>query len=98
MSSPYFHHRQTPVWRPRINGEHTMKITELLLQAELDRKAVGIRKKLEIGITMRYVKIAEHYKVEAVVKLERYRAVQMQEALVKMQHEQQEREKQGMLQ
>jgi integrase len=52
----------------------------------------------EIGMTMRYVKIAEHYKVEAVVKLERYRAVQMQEALVKMQHEQQEREKQGMLQ
>ena len=56
-----------------------MKITELLLLAELDRKAVGIRKKLEIGITMRYVKIAEHYKVEAVEKLERYRAVQMQE-------------------
>jgi hypothetical protein len=26
----------------------------------------------EIGMTMRYVKIAEHYKVEAVVKLEKY--------------------------
>jgi site-specific recombinase XerD len=33
----------------------------------------------EIGMTMRYVKIAEHYKVEAVEKLEKYRAVQMQE-------------------
>jgi len=52
----------------------------------------------EIGMTMHHVKIAEHYKVEAVVKLERYRAVQMQEAVVKMQQEQQEREKQGMLQ
>jgi len=40
-------------------------------------------------------KIAEHYKVEAVVKLEKYRAVKMQEALVKMQ---QEEEKLGMLQ
>jgi hypothetical protein len=28
---------------------------------------------------MRYVKIAEHYKVEAVVKLENYRALKMQE-------------------
>ena len=28
----------------------------------------------EIGTTMLYVKIAEHYKVEAVVKLEQYRA------------------------
>lgn len=34
----------------------------------------------EIGMTMRYVKIAEHYKVEAVERLEKYRAVQMQEA------------------
>jgi integrase/recombinase XerD len=34
----------------------------------------------EIGMTMRYVKIAEHYKVEAVEKLEKYRAVKMQEA------------------
>jgi integrase/recombinase XerD len=33
----------------------------------------------EIGMTMRYVKIAEHYKVEAVEQLEKYRAVQMQE-------------------
>jgi site-specific recombinase XerD len=33
----------------------------------------------EIGMTMRYVKIAEHYKVEAVERLEKYRAVQMQE-------------------
>ena len=33
----------------------------------------------EIGMTMRYVKIAEHYKVEAVDRLEKYRAVQMQE-------------------
>jgi integrase len=49
----------------------------------------------EIGMTMRYVKIAEHYKVEAVVKLEKYRAVKMQEAVVKMQ---QEEEKLGMLQ
>ena len=40
-------------------------------------------------------KIAEHYKVEAIVKLEKYRAVKMQEAVVKMQ---QEEEKLGMLQ
>lgn len=33
----------------------------------------------EIAMTMRYVKIAEHYKVEAVEQLEKYRAVQMQE-------------------
>lgn len=33
----------------------------------------------EIGMTMRYVKIAEHYRVEAVERLENYRAVQMQE-------------------
>lgn len=33
----------------------------------------------EIGMTMRYVKIAEHYKVEAVERLEKYRAMQMQE-------------------
>ncbi|MGB7843991.1 MAG: tyrosine-type recombinase/integrase [Candidatus Acidiferrum sp.] len=33
----------------------------------------------EIGMTMRYVKIAEHYKVEAVERLGKYRAVQMQE-------------------
>jgi integrase len=38
----------------------------------------------EIGMTMRYVKIAEHYKVEAVAKLENYRAVKMQEAEEKM--------------
>jgi integrase len=38
----------------------------------------------EIGMTMRYVKIAEHYKVEAVVKLENYRAVKMQEVEEKM--------------
>jgi hypothetical protein len=41
------------------------------------------------------VKIAEHYKVEAVVKLEKYRAVKMREAVVKMQEEE---EKMGMLQ
>jgi len=33
---------------------------------------------------MRYVKIAEHYKVEAVVKFEKYRSVKMQEAEQKM--------------
>jgi hypothetical protein len=49
-------------------------------------------------MTMRYVKIAEHYKVEAVVKLEQYRAVKMQEAVVEIQEEQQEAEKLGMLQ
>jgi len=49
----------------------------------------------EIGMTMRHVKIAEHYKVEAVEKLEKYRAMKMQEAVVKMQ---QEDEKLGMLQ
>ena len=38
----------------------------------------------EIGMTMRYVKIAEHYKVEAVMKLEKYHAVKMQEAEEKM--------------
>jgi hypothetical protein len=41
------------------------------------------------------VKIAEQYKVEAVVKLEKYRAAKMQEAVVKMQ---QEEEKRGILQ
>jgi hypothetical protein len=34
---------------------------------------------------MRYVRIAEHYKVEAAVKLEQYRGIQ--EAVVKMQQE-----------
>jgi integrase len=38
----------------------------------------------EIGMTMRYVKIAEHYKVEAVVKLENYRALKMQEVEEKL--------------
>jgi integrase len=38
----------------------------------------------EIGMTMRYVKIAQHYKVEAVEKLEKYRAVQMQEVEKRM--------------
>ncbi len=47
---------------------------------------------------MCYVKIAEHYKVEAVMKLEQYRALKMQEAIVRMQEEQQEAEKLGMLQ
>ena len=52
----------------------------------------------EIGMTMRYVKIAEHYKVEAVEKLEKYRAVKMQEAVVKMQQEGEKRKSWGMLQ
>lgn len=34
----------------------------------------------EIGMTTRYVKIAERYKVEAVEKMEKYRAVKMQES------------------
>jgi site-specific recombinase XerD len=38
----------------------------------------------EIGMTMRYVKIAEHYKVEAVEKMEKYRAVKMQEAVANL--------------
>jgi site-specific recombinase XerD len=38
----------------------------------------------EMGMTMRYVKIAEHYKVEAAVKLKKYRAVNIQEADQKM--------------
>ena len=38
----------------------------------------------EIGMAMRYVKIAEHYKVEAVEKLEKYRAVQMQDVEKRM--------------
>ena len=38
----------------------------------------------EIGMTMRYVKIAEHYKVEAAAKLEQYRAVKIQEAETKL--------------
>jgi len=38
----------------------------------------------EIGMTMRYVKIAEHYKVEAVAKLEKYRALKMQEVEEKL--------------
>jgi hypothetical protein len=41
------------------------------------------------------MKIAEHCKVEAVVKLEKYREVKMREAAVKMQEEE---EKMGMLQ
>jgi site-specific recombinase XerD len=38
----------------------------------------------EMSMTMRYVKIAEHYNVEAVVKFEKYRAVKIQEAEEKM--------------
>ena len=38
----------------------------------------------EIGMTMRYVKIAEHYKVEAVERLEKYCAMQMQEVEKRM--------------
>ena len=38
----------------------------------------------EIAMTMRYVKIAEHYKVEAVEKLEKYRAVKIQEVEEKL--------------
>ena len=38
----------------------------------------------EIEMTMRYVKIAEHYKVEAVEKMEKYRAVQMHEAEMRL--------------
>ena len=38
----------------------------------------------EIGMTMRCVKIAEHYKVETVAKLEQYRAVKLQEAEEKL--------------
>ncbi|MGA2511393.1 MAG: hypothetical protein ABSG27_14320 [Candidatus Acidiferrales bacterium] len=38
----------------------------------------------EIGMTMRYVKIAEHYKVEAVAKLSKYRALKMQEVEEKL--------------
>lgn len=38
----------------------------------------------EIGMTMRYVKIAEHYKVEAVERLEKYRAEKMQEVEKRM--------------
>ena len=35
-------------------------------------------------MTMRYAKIAEHFRVEAVEALEKYRAVQLQEAEKKM--------------
>jgi site-specific recombinase XerD len=38
----------------------------------------------EIEMTIRYVKIAEHHKVEEVVKLEEYRAVKMQEVEEKL--------------
>jgi site-specific recombinase XerD len=38
----------------------------------------------EIGMTMRYVKIAEHYKVEAVERLEKYHVMQMQEVEKRM--------------
>ncbi|HWN74814.1 MAG TPA: hypothetical protein VNO13_03670 [Candidatus Udaeobacter sp.] len=34
----------------------------------------------EIAITLQNVKITEHYKVEAVEKMEKYRAVKMQKA------------------
>src|SRR5580700_3985329 len=77
--------RHTPATRSILSGTDVTILQKILGHSE-------------IGMTMRYVKIAEHYKVEAVAKLERYRAVQMQEAVVKMQQEQQEREKQGMLQ
>jgi hypothetical protein len=36
----------------------------------------------EIGITLQYVNFAEHYKVEAVEKMEVYRAVKTQKAEV----------------
>jgi hypothetical protein len=35
-------------------------------------------------MTMRYVKIVEHYKVEAVEKMEKYRTVKMQEAVANL--------------
>ncbi len=38
----------------------------------------------QIGMTMRYVKIAEHYKVAAVAKLEEYRAARIREAKLAM--------------
>jgi len=81
----------------RINLRHTFATRSILSGTD-----VAILQTIlghsEIGMRMCYVKIAEHYKVEAVMKLEQYRALKMQEAIVRMQEEQQEAEKLGMLQ
>ncbi len=62
---------------------HTFATRSILSGTEVTilQKILGYS---EIGMAMRYVKIAEHCKVEAVVKLEKYRAVKMQEAEEKM--------------
>ena len=62
------------------NLRHTFA-TRSILSGTILQKILGHS---EIGMTMRYVKIAEHYNVEAVVKFEKYRAVKIQEAEEKM--------------
>ncbi len=65
------------------NLRHTFAARSVLSGTEVTifQKILGHS---EIGMAMRYVKIAEHYKVEAVVKFEKYRSVKMQEAEQKM--------------
>ena len=65
------------------NLRHTFATRSILSGTEVTilQKILGHS---EIGMAMRYVKIAEHCKVEAAVKLKKYRAVKMQEADQKM--------------
>ena len=65
------------------NLRHTFAARSVLSGTEVTilQKILGHS---EMSMTMRYVKIAEHYNVEAVVKFEKYRSVKMQEAEQKM--------------
>jgi len=65
------------------NLRHTFATRSILSGTEVTilQKILGHS---EMSMTMRYVKIAEHCKVEAVVKFEKYRSVKMQEAEEKM--------------
>ena len=65
------------------NLRHTLATRSILSGTDVTilQKILGHS---EIGMTMRYVKIAEHYKVEAVERLEKYRAMQMQEVEKRM--------------
>jgi site-specific recombinase XerD len=60
------------------NLRHTFATRSILSGTDVTilRKVLGHS---DVQMTMRYVKIAEHYKVEAVEKLEKYRALRMQE-------------------
>jgi integrase len=60
------------------NLRHTFATRSILSGTDVTilRKILGHS---DVQMTMQYVKIAEHYKVEAVEKLEKYRALKMQE-------------------